>query len=272
MTVERGVLYLVPMDIVVDPNVLSNLADELERHTLSPVRLLLRAEEPAQSMGQNGKQDPSEQDGHKEATKEDCKATSQPRALPTECLLMQLKPLVQCVEGLSGEKGVAAVIGITSRDLSPHEEWTFAFGQADPAARVAIVSLARLSDSPPPGSKSDAVALQDVKKRKADEALGICDAPPAQRRRVDKGLLKEEGPESVAEADNTEAPSGSEGQQARRLGERLLKVVLHETYHLWGLQHCSSRGSCRMAPCSDVHSLDEAPLHLCTECREQLKS
>ncbi len=62
-----------------------------------------------------------------------------------------------------------------------------------------------------------------------------------------------------------------EGETAgkRKIGERLLKGILHEIGHAFGLTHCSSE--CVMNPPSNLSEWDKRPLRYCESCLRKLR-
>jgi len=60
-----------------------------------------------------------------------------------------------------------------------------------------------------------------------------------------------------------------ERKSEARLKERLVKEVLHEFGHLFGLKHCED-GKCVMSFSNSVAEVDEKEGRLCAKCRERI--
>ncbi len=99
----------------------------------------------------------------------------------------------------------AALLGVTTEDLYPGDNWNFVFGEASPRYRVAVYSFARY-----------------------DPAFWGEQAPDAE----DLVL------------------------------HRSLKVLAHETAHMFGIRHCSAY-HCVMNGANHLDEADATPFHLC---------
>ena len=135
-------------------------------------------------------------------------------------------------------RDVLCSVGVTMADLfviKDGEAWNFVFGQASLAEGVGIFSFARYA----PGGFPLA---------------WVSGAAPGHYDGVG-------GAAAAAAGEASEASEASEEQRSDML-RRSVKVLTHETAHVFGIKHCT-HFECLMSGCNHLEEFDKRPLFLC---------